>query len=366
MNQILDHSGPKKQKIHRNSGDTAKIIKVYAFIIIAFALCFIGKAGYTLAENKKINDSRNVLQENALPQIELYANEDILTINVTSKDAIEEISYQWYRGDATLEEIYSYMDSQKATQESEQEVNENDDEEIEEDDMEIYALGETKSEKGTGKNDMSISNIGIPKGDATIHIMVRTAGNSNVTEYIQHYYSEVGVDKIEPKIHVALQGKKLIITATDETEILYLTYSVNDSQEVQVEDREDKKTIKTEIELSETEDTVVKVCAVDKAKNSKIYDKTYALFVSKPKIEFVAESDFSKIYVTITYPKGLKKVQYDLNGDVHEEEYDNPKDAKKVELEVPTVEGRNVITVKAYTEEEEVFAEEVGECEYNP
>ena len=135
---------------------------------------------------------------------------------------------------------------------------------------------------------------------------------------------------------------------------------------MQIKERKDKKTIETEIELSETEDTVLKICAVDKAKNSEIYDKTYALYVSKPKIEFLAESDFSKIYITVTYPKGLKKVEYDLNGKTYEEEYENPEDARKVELEVPTDVGYNIITVKAYTEEEQVYAEETGECEYNP
>lgn len=362
MNQILDHSGPKIQKIHRNPGDTARIIKVYAILIIIFALCFIGKSAYTLSENKKIIDLQKAIAESTLPRIELQANNDILTINVNYKDAIEEVIYQWYRGDATLDDIHSYVTSQGTSQED----NETDDEEVFVDENEIVALGEANNEKGNGKTQMSITNIGIPKGESTIHIRVRTRGNATETEYVQHYSTDVGVDKIEPKINVTLQGKKLLITAADETEIDYLTYSINDEQEVQIKERKDKKTIETEIELSETEDTVLKICAVDKAKNSEIYDKTYALYVSKPKIEFLAESDFSKIYITVTYPKGLKKVEYDLNGKTYEEEYENPEDARKVELEVPTDVGYNIITVKAYTEEEQVYAEETGECEYNP
>ena len=62
MNQILDHSGPKKAKVRKNPEDTKKIIKVYAILIIIFALCFIGKAGYSIVENNKIINSSNTNQ----------------------------------------------------------------------------------------------------------------------------------------------------------------------------------------------------------------------------------------------------------------------------------------------------------------
>ena len=37
-------------------------------------------------------------------------------------------------------------------------------------------------------------------------------------------------------------------------------------------------------------------------------------------------------------------------------------------LEIPlkTIEGYNRVDVKVYTEEEQVFAEDYGECDYNP
>ena len=163
-----------------------------------------------------------------------------------------------------------------------------------------------------------------------------------------------------------MQGKKLIITATDETEISYLTYSINEAEEKKIDEVENNKIIKAEVELDETQDTSIKICAVDSAKNTSIYDKTYELYVRKPNIEFAAENDFSKIYVRITYPKGIKKIEYIMNGESHTEEYDKPEDNKEVNLEVPTAPGRNEITVKAYTKEEQVYSEETGECEYNP
>lgn len=362
MNQILDHSGPKKTKVHRDPTDTKKIIKVYAIIMIVFSLCFIGKGAYTLTENKKIKNSQSNMIANTEPQIVLNANEDLLDINVSYSQAIEEVSYQWYRGNATIEEIYACMEN---SENSSEENAENDDEEILENEEKVIALGDVKTLKGNGQNDLKVQKIGIPRGDSTIYITVKAIGGVT-TEYIQSYYTDVGVDKIEPKIQVSLQGKKLIVTAKDETEIDFITYSINDSNETTVSDRLDKKTIKAEIDLDETQDTEIQIAAVDKAKNTGVYNKTYALYVSKPKIEFLAESDYSKIYVTVTYPKGLTKIQYTLNGKEHEEIFDNPQEAKEVSFDLETKEGDNVITVKAYTEEESVYAEETGECTYNP
>lgn len=370
MNQILDHSGPKRQKIHRNPGDTARIIRVYAFFIMIFAICLIAKAGYSLSENKKINSVSGV-QTDGIPQIELSADNDILSINVKSPSrGIESVSYQWYRGNANLNDIRTYQEQRALNSDDDNE--DSDDEDIEIDDDAIAAMGDAKTEKSTagGQNEMNIQNIGIPKGDSTIHVIVKTVGSDTLTEYTEHYYTEVGIDKIDPQIKVVIQGKKLIVTAIDETEIDYLTYSVNDAREVQVDERENSKTIKTEIELSDTSSTNVTICAVDKAKNSKIYQQDYDVYAGKPEITLEGEPDgnggLSKIYVIIDYPRGLKSVKFDLNGEEHIETYDNPEDARHLEFEVETQEGHNLITVWAYTEQEQVWSEESGECEHIP
>ena len=368
MNQILDHSGPKKQKIHRNPGDTARIIRVFAFLIMIFAICLIAKAGYSLSENKKINTASGNASADGIPQIELNANNDILSINVKSTGrGIESVSYQWYKGNANLNDIRTYQEQMALN--AADGADENDDEDIDVDDDAIAAMGDMETQKSTagGQSEMNIQNIGIPKGDSTIHVVVKTIGSDMATEYAQHYYTDVGIDKINPQIKVALQGKKLIVTAVDENEIDYLTYSINDAREVKVDERENSKTIKTEIELSETSSTKVRICAVDKAKNSsKVYEKDYDVYAGKPEIKFEAEPDFSKIYVVIDYARGLKSVKFDLNGEESEETFDNPEDARHVEFEVETKEGHNVITVWAYTEQEQVWSQESGECDYEP
>lgn len=48
------------------------------------------------------------------------------------------------------------------------------------------------------------------------------------------------------------------------------------------------------------------------------------------------------------------------------EEFDNPSENKEIEIALDTIEGYNKVEVKVYTEEEQVYAEDYGECEYNP
>ena len=355
MNQILDHSGPKKAKLRKNYSDTLRIIRVYAILIIIFAICFITKGTYSMVKNKNASKGQNNLMEG--PQIVLKADEDLLTIEVSYNSAIEEVSYQWYRGNLKHEEIEAYLNNPKNTE------NDKEDDEVEEE--EIKMLGHVDPQKGTGENFMKLQNIGIPKGDSTIQVIVR-AQNNVTAKYSQAYHTDVGVDKIAPEINVKLQGKKAIVTATDETEISNLIYSVNNKSEVDIDKRLDKNTIKTEIELDDAHENKINISAVDKAKNTGSYSKTIDLFAGMPKIEFEAEPDYSKIYVTVSYPRGIKKIECEFNGEHLETEIDKPSETKEFKFPLECKEGHNIIKVKALTEEEQVYAEETGECDYNP
>lgn len=357
MNQILDHSGPKKAKMKKNPEDTIKIIRVYAILIIIFAICFIGKAGYSVVENNKIMNAAYANQ-NQGPQITLKANEDILTIQVAYTEAIESVAYQWYRGNVTAEEIDNYENTSYNSTET---TDEQDDELQEE--SEIKALGKFEPVKGNGSTQMKVDNIGIPKGNNTILVTVTTRNNV-ITKYIQSYSTDIGVDKINPEINVKVQGKNLIVTATDETAISKIIYSINGAAEKEISEKIDSKTIKTTIQLSDTEENNIIISAVDKANNTGTYNKKIDLYAGTPKIAFTAEPDFSKIYVNVSYAKGIKKIEYEFNGEKSEKEFDNPEDIKEYEIELKCIEGKNIIKVKAYAEEEEVYTEDSGECEY--
>ena len=124
MNQILDHSGPKKVKINRNPSDTKKIIKVFAILIILFAACIIGKGTYSYIINNNAN--KNTDQYSNGPRIVLKADEDLLSIEVSYNESIESVTYQWYRGNATAADIKEYTENPETTS------SENDDEIVEE------------------------------------------------------------------------------------------------------------------------------------------------------------------------------------------------------------------------------------------
>ena len=355
MNQILDHSGPKKIKMQKNPQDTIKIIRVYAFLIIVFAICFIVKGTYSFVNNN--NSNKNASNQFDGPRIVLKADEDILEIEVTYNSAIEEVSYQWYRGNVSAADIKSFDDSNNSSS-----SNKNDDEALEEDNS-IRKLGELQVQKGTGEKVMKFQNIGIPKGDSTIHVIAKGQGNV-IREFVQSYHTDIGVDKIKPEIKIQTEGSKIIATATDETEMDYIVYSLNDGQEIKVSDRIDTKNIKAEIELDRVESNNIRISAVDKGKNTSVYTQEIDVYVGKPTIEFAAEPDLSKIYVSVKYAKGLTKIEYEFNGEKFEEKFTTPK--KEYEFEVNCKEGYNIISVKALTDDAEVFAEDSGELEYNP
>jgi len=361
LNQILDHSGPKQARPGKNPADTLKIIRVYAILIIFFGIFFIAKGSYTLSKNKEFQKSQINDQKFAGPLIELYADKDELSISVSYDSSIESISYQWYRGIVTPDEIKEY----EANREEKSNSSDENDDEIEEESDDIAALGKLEEKKLSNEKNVKLEKIGIPRGDTTVRIIVRATDNT-VAEYIQSYHTDVGVDKIEPEIKISLKGTVLTVIATDETEISKLIYTIGDKDSVEITDRQDKKTIKTEIVLDKVEMNDITINAVDKAQNTGTYNQEVDFYVGKPEINFDAEPDLSKIYVLVAYPKGITKIEYEFNGEKFVKEFDNPSENKEIEIALDTIEGYNRVDVKVYTEEEQVYAEDYGECEYNP
>ena len=371
MNQILDRKSSKKTKVNnRNPQSTPKIIKVYAALMIVFALCLIGKGSYTFYDNYQ-KTHLVAVEDNSIPSIELIANEDKVTINVSAGKPIEEVRYQWYTGTRTVDDIHLYNDA-VAVQAQSSEMEEADDEDVEIKEEEMLAIGKNNLTKGNGQNTLSIPNIGIPKGTNTLHITVRLQAEGVFTEFVKTYTTDVGVDKIAPtimKVYVNADANnpRLVVIARDETEIKSLIYSINNEREETITDRTDSKTIKAEIPLKINEVNEVTITAVDKAANTaEPTNKTIDLYKGKPEIvEFTAETDFSKVYARARYDKGIKKTEYTINnGNPVVVEYDNL--PKEVIIEIPTVEGSNHIVVRAYAENESVYGEDYGDCDYNP
>lgn len=376
LNQILDRTSSKKNNngARRNPKDTPKIVKVYAALMIIFALCLIGTGGYTYYDN----NMKNVPQQEVskIPTIELVAKDDKVTINVTAPRAIEEINYQWYTGDRTVEDIHNFNNEvDKETSSEPEEISDDEDVEIKE--QEMTALGSMIQKKGNGNTDFSIPNVGIPRGTNTLHITVRLQAEGVLTEFVKTYTTDVGVDQIPPTMKIYMNKKssnpKIVVIATDETEIKNVIYSIQtdggtSENDVSVSERVDNKTIRAEIPLKPNEVNEITVTAVDKASNTATpYKYSYDLFLGKPEIvELTAEPDFSKVYALIRYQKGIKKAEYQINDEepvVKEFDGELP---REIVMDIPTVVGHNHIIIKAYAEEESVYVEDYGDCDYNP
>ena len=319
MNQILDHSGPKKKKGYEKSvnfNDIRKIIKIFSIVILIFGIALIGNGSYGLYKNGKKSKSE-VISE---PLISVTENDGKLTINVTHDKAIEKVLYNW--------------DDEEATE-----------------------------VKGKGENFLNVENIGLMEDE---HILYVTAIDSNGVQsnFEKSYYSEESNDTIKPKIDI-ITGNPIKVVVTDETALLSVEYSVDNNpvKTIYATETDDKKKIEFEIEL-ESDDSEMTIVAYDTSNNKAI--KSDVKVLKRPKIELAAESDYSKIYVTVTSELGLKKVQYDLNGQIFAQEFDNPEGQTEFKFYIPTVEGENKIKVSAYTTNDDVFAETEGTCTYNP
>lgn len=319
MNQILDHSGPKKKQNAptKNLNDIRKIIKVYAIIILVFGIALIANSAIAISGNKKKPVANTVTK----PIITVSSEEDNVIIKVSHDKNIEKIIYQWDDSNAVEKKL---------------EANE---------------------------TEKTLEPVGIPAGE---HVLKVTAIDvDNVESYFENtYFSEEGVDMIDPTIEIQSKNPKVTVIARDETALSFITISIDGQDEIRINatEQENKKEIKYTFEV-ESDETKYKVVAVDTSNNNASKSN---VVLKTPKIDFIAEPDYSKIYVSISSELGITRVEYDLNGETTGSDIDNPEDVKECNFEIPTVEGNNDIVVRAYTTNPEVVGKKEGSCTYNP
>ena len=90
MNQILDHSGPKKKKAPSNSDDINSKIKVFAIVILIFGVVLIATGVNSFMNNNKMKNETEEKVVVSKPKIEATAQDiSIVTIVVTHDKSIE-------------------------------------------------------------------------------------------------------------------------------------------------------------------------------------------------------------------------------------------------------------------------------------
>ncbi len=273
MNQILDYN-PNKSSGSGNSSGSDKVVRIFAVILVIFALCLLGSGIYGMYKNSnKEKVSQTDSPSKAVITVERDENDDTKAIIKVKHDkAIEKVIYTW------------------------------------DNDKDII-------NKGNGKPTMDIE-ISLPAGTHTLTVKVTDIDGVDTT-YDEEIYSENGEDKVNPEIKTTVDQatKEIVITATDETELDYVTYRWNDEEENRKDaDSENPKELKFNIEIPKGTNDLT-IIAVDKNNNSTTKTDKYT-GVTKPEITITVSEDKKRIDVFCYHENGITEATLSINGEV--------------------------------------------------
>lgn len=310
MNQILDYN-PNTRSSKPSGSD--KVIRVFAIILIIFAIVLIAIVGYGMFSNKK--ELNQVKEQITYANIEVLVNETQATIKVTHDKNIQKIIYSW----------------------------------------------NTSSERTIqGSNKYIEEIIDVPVGNNTLHIKVIDEIGTETT-YDEEISSEQGIDIINPIIELSVtDDKKLKITATDETALDFITYRWNEENEETIYADQDSKEITTEIEILKGQNDLT-VVAVDSSSNTTTETKSFT-GLTKPELTVTLSEDGSSIDIKAVHENGIESVGFnfnnvDYNVDIGEGNPAQIQFSQKLEVGY----NRIIVNVKSVDGTETKFD---GECTY--
>lgn len=270
------------------------VVIFFAIAIIFISLLFIGEAGINLYKNMKNST------DYAKPVLITEKSGSTMTLKINGEIGINKIEYSWNNGDIT-------------------------------------------TIKCEGKKSVN-PELEIPQGDNKLNILVIDV-DGNKTKF-----GEVSVsftaedDAVKPKIAIVNNVGKIKITATDETELEYLSYKWEGEDEVTIEPTEEEnKTITQEINIQKGTKKLT-IVAVDKAGNKETITKKI-VGSNGPEIKVsVADGNF---IVKVTDEYVITKIEYTINEQVFTVK-DIPQGAKEHEFKVQLKDGVNYLKINAY------------------
>lgn len=306
MNQILMVENKKKKK-NRLSGEKADIRNVarfFAIAIIIFAICLIGRSSYAIYQDARGRDTSN------MPTINITRVNDTITVTANSTIPMTYLRYNWNNGEETA----------------------------------IPVDATTVAEE-----------IVLPIENSTLYITIEETGRA--IKYAKEFLVE-GMDISKPTIDIAEENESNVkITATDETQMAYITYKINDGEEIRIDKSESEdKTMNYVLKLSRGENKVV-ITATDTSGNVGTLEKT-VIVSATPTVQY--EQQANTLIVTIQDLDGIKDVEINLNGQVYAGKDINQKEMK---APFPLQEGTNTIRIKV-TNINGLVAEDVKEINY--
>lgn len=291
MNQILMVENKKKKSNMSTPLAIKKIIRFFALAIIVFSLCIIGHSSYALYRDSKGNNTEN------LPEINVNRVNDTLVVDVQSTYIINKFRYCWENSEETSipEESTNFQEE-----------------------------------------------IILPNGNNVLTIILEDETGRAVT-----YTKEIildGLDIAKPTIEINGQGQSVKIQATDDTAINYITYRIDDGEEIRI-DKENEEDTQIEYTVNDIErgEHTIYVTAVDLSGNVAKQERT-VIVSSKPEItELNIDKENGKIIIGASDIDGLQSIEINLNGSVHTLNDINKKD---IRISLSLVEGKNTLNIK--------------------
>lgn len=313
MNQILDYN--PNSRPGNQGGGSDKVVRVFAIILIIFAIVLIAVVGYGMVSNKESVKNEVVEITKANIDVEVDESQSQAKISVSHDKNIQKLIYSWNTSsERTIKGSDKYMEE----------------------------------------------TIDVPAGDNTLHIKVIDENGAETT-YDKEVSVEKGVDIINPIIELSVtEDKKLKIVATDETALDFITYRWNEEDEQKVYADEGGKEISTEIEILKGKNDLT-IVAVDGSSNTTTETKSFT-GLTKPQITVTLSEDGSSIDIKAEHENGIESVAFNFNNVDYNVDIgnDNPTFIQfQQKLEIGY--NRIIITVKSTDGTENTYD---GQCSY--
>ena len=296
MNQILVTEVEKKKKKKRNtttSIEIAKIVRFFAVFIMVFGLCLIGHSSYALYRDIKASNTDN------MASINITRINDTLNVDVQSVYNIENFKYSW----------------------------------------------ENSEQKSIPENSKSFQEeIILPTESSVLTIILEDETGRAIT-YTKDIILD-GIDILRPKINIDQQATSIRVKAEDETEIAYMTYKIDNGQEVRVDKNNvTDKTIEyaiTEAEIGRGTHTIT-ATAVDSSGNTFTNQAEVVISTERPEIKnLYVDQAKGQLVIEAADADGIQSIEVNLNGAVITKDNINLTEAT---FKLDLVEGTNTLSV---------------------
>ncbi len=305
MNQILSF-----QTIGNSKIQLKKVIRFFSIFIILFALILVieGSFGYYKNKNKKV-----IIKET--PDINIQRDNGTTILNITSNIGVQKVIYSWNDG----------------IEDSVEEGGKNN--------------VEVKIPTTIGTNNLNIKIID-SNGNTIVYDPVKISYEENQEENV-NWEEAIKTDKTKPKISIESVKGKIVITATDDVKMSYITYSWNGEEENKITGlSENEKTLTTEIDSTNVKKGINKliVKAYDKAGNVETVEKEVQ---GANGSEIQVNQENGELVINVKNDINITKIEYNFNGE--EKTIDNI-NQKEYTFKLQMKDGENKISISAYAD----------------